>query len=238
MTQKLKGVKEETGLSADRITEFLRDNPDFFAKHPEALKGVHAPSRGLGDGVADLQQTMIDRLRGEIDQLNTQTRDLVTMSRANLQTQGRIHECVLALLAAKSFEQLIQTVTTDFAVILDLDIVTLCVEAADPNSLSLRTRGLVIVPPGTINSVLGATDRRLVLRGDVSGHPELFGGGATLVRSDALVRLSISHSTPPALLAFGSRDPERFDAGQATELLDFLAGVLEHVVRIWLHLPD
>ena len=37
---------------------------------------------------------------------------------------------------------------------------------------------------------------------------------------------------------FGSRDPHRFDSGQATELIDFLASVLEHVIRIWLHLPD
>jgi uncharacterized protein YigA (DUF484 family) len=40
------------------------------------------------------------------------------------------------------------------------------------------------------------------------------------------------------LLAFGSRDPHRFDSGQATELIDFLGSVLEHVIRIWLHLPD
>lgn len=236
MTQKLKGVKPDSGLSADRVAEFLRDHPDFFVKHPEALNGVAAPSRSLGEGVADLQQAMIDRLRGDVDAVNADRNDLVSMSRANLQTQSRIHECVLTLLAAKSFEELIQTVTTDFAVILDLDIVTLCVEAADPDSLSLRTRGLVIVPPGTIDYVLDP-GQRLALRGDVSGHPELFGAGATLVRSDALVRLSISDSTPPALLAFGSRDPARFDAGQATELIDFLGGVLEHVVRIWLHLP-
>ena len=69
-------------------------------------------------------------------------------------------------------------------------------------------------------------------------HVELFAGGSTLVRSDALVRLSISPATPPVLLAFGSRDPHRFDTGQATELIDFLGSVLEHVIRIWLHLPD
>ncbi|MCG8546759.1 MAG: DUF484 family protein [Alphaproteobacteria bacterium] len=237
MTQKLKGVKDDNGLNPDRVIEFLRANPDFFAKHPEAFKAVQAPSRGLGEGVADLQQAMIERLRGDIDEVRSQSQELITTTRANLQTQGRIHECVLALLAANSFESLIQTVTTDFAVILDLDIVTLCVEVEESDMLGIRTRGLVVIEPGTIDAVLG-DDRRMVLRGGVTGHPELFGGGASLVQSEALVRLSISKSTPPALLAFGSRDPDRFDAGQATELIDFLAGVLEHVMRIWLHLPE
>ena len=237
MTQKLKGAKTATGLSASRVTEFLQDNPDFFAKHPEALNAFNAPARGLGEGVADLQQAMIDRLRGELDTLNEDRRDLVVTSRANLQTQGRIHECVLAMLSAKSFEELIQTVTTDFAVLLDLDIVTLCVEASDCGTPAIRTRGLLILPPGTVDEVLGP-DRRLALRSRISGDPELFAGGAALVQSDAIVRLTISGSTPPALLAFGSRDADRFDTGQATELIDFLASVLEHVVRIWLHLPE
>jgi len=238
MTQKLKGAKlPSDSLSSEQVVEFLRKNPNFFIEHPDALKAIPAPSRELGEGVVDLQQAMIDSLRGQVDTLNGDQHDLLSTTRANMQTQARIHECVLSLLAATSFEQLIQTVTTDFAVILDLDMVTLCIEAEDPTSLTIRTRGLMILTPGTIDAVLGP-DRKLNLRGDIVGDPELFAGGATLVRSDALVRLSISPSTPPVLLAFGSRDPLRFESGQATELIDFLGSVLEHVIRIWLHLPD
>lgn len=238
MTQKLRGAKPDPStLSADRVAGYLRENPDFFVKHPDALTAIQAPSRDLGKGVSDLQQAMIDRLRGEIDKLNGSQYELLSTTRANMQTQSRIHQCVLSLLRATSFEQLIQTVTTDFAVILDLDMVTLCIEAESKASLPLRTRGLMMVAPGTIDAILG-TDRRLILRGDIAGEPELFAGGATLVRSDALVRMSISPATPPVLLAFGSRDPRRFETGQATELIDFLASVLEHVIRIWLHLPD
>ena len=213
MTQKLKGVKDDIDLNPDRVIEFLRANPDFFAKHPEAAKAMQAPSRGLGDGVADLQQAMIERLRGDIDEARTQSQELISTTRANLQTQGRIHECVLALLAATSFESLIQTVTTDFAVILDLDIVTLCVEVAETGTIGIRTRGLVMIEPGTIDAVLGG-DRRMVLRGGVTGHPELFGGGASLVQSEALVRLSISQSTPPALCTKATRHEIVIDANR------------------------
>jgi uncharacterized protein YigA (DUF484 family) len=237
MTQRLKNSKRPAGATAAQVVEFLRDNPDFFIKHPESLESMQTPDRDLGDGVVDFQQAMIDRLRGEVGDLSGQQRDLVTTTRANLQSQGRVHECILALLVVKSFEELIQTVTTDIAVILDLDVVTLCIEATDLNDPSIHKKGLIVVPAGTMDAVMD-TDRRLALRGDIVGDPELFGPGAALVRSDALVRLTISSVTPPALLCFGSRDPDRFDSGQATELLDFLASVLEHVVRIWLYLPE
>ncbi|MGH6619207.1 MAG: DUF484 family protein, partial [Alphaproteobacteria bacterium] len=169
MTQKLRGAKSDPGaLSADRVIEFLRQNPDFFVKHPDTLKSIQAPARELGEGVSDLQQAMIDRLRGEIEKANGDQHDLLSATRANMQTQSRIHACVLGLLGATSFEQLIQTVTTDFAVILDLDIVTLCIEAESSSALPIRTRGLMMLAPGTIDVILGA-DRRLTLRGDIAG---------------------------------------------------------------------
>ena len=61
--------------------------------------------------------------------LRTEQDDLLANSRDNLSTQDRVHKAVLALLAAKSFEQFIEIVTTDLAVLLDVDVVTLCVES-------------------------------------------------------------------------------------------------------------
>ena len=64
----------------------------------------------------------------------------------------------------------------------------------------------------------------------------IFGPAAGLVRSDALIRLTVGRSAPPALLAFGTRHPGYFHAGQGTELLSFLARVIEHCLRLWLGL--
>lgn len=86
MTQKLRGAKADPrALSVDRVVEYLRDNPDFFAKNPDTLKAIQVPSRKLGEGVYDLQHAMIDRLRGEIDTLMGQQQDLLTTTRANMQ---------------------------------------------------------------------------------------------------------------------------------------------------------
>jgi uncharacterized protein YigA (DUF484 family) len=58
------------------------------------------------------------------------------------------------------------------------------------------------------------------------------------VQSQALLRVDISMDTPPAILAFGSRDPHMFTDGQGTELISFLAGVVERNFRHWLDLPQ
>ena len=227
-------------LTPARVIAYLKENSDFFVRHPEAMAAMAAmaaPGRELGEGVADLQQVMIERLKRDVAGSDSREQELVDTSRANLTTQSRIHECVLALLAANSFEQVIQTVTTDFAVILGVDVVALCIEVEENGATPINVHGLNIVPKGTVGHFTGAGDAP-VLRDQISGDPEVFGGAAPLVQSDAMARLDISSASPSAMVAFGSREADRYHPGQSTELLSFLAAVLEHVVRGWLNLPD
>lgn len=236
MSQTRKSEREKD-LTAEDVAAWLRDNPEFLTQRPELLEGLPAPARELGGGISDLQQALIEKLRRDLEMARRRQRELVATSRANLSSQTRIHECILAMLSAASFEQLIQTVTTDFAVLLDLDVVTLCVEA-DGSELEPppHMRGLHIVPAGTVQRLLG-DGRPVLLRSHAEGEPEIYGGGAPLVASDALARLSISPNTPPGLIAFGSRRPGKFEAGQAVELLAFLTRSLERAIRLWLKLP-
>lgn len=235
MTQIHKG-KSEADLSAEDVLDWLRQNPEFIATYPELLADVATPERDLGGGVADLQQAMIRRLRADLDLARQRQRELIAAGRANLTSQSRVHECLLAMLAARSFEELIQTVTTDFAVLLDLDVVTLCIEADHSGLPPPYTRGVQIVPAGTVSRLLGDT-RAVLLRSAVEGEPEIYGGGAPLVASDALARVTVSPSTPPGLIAFGSREPGKFQPGQAVELLSVLAQSLERTIALWLFRP-
>ncbi|MDW3204672.1 MAG: DUF484 family protein [Alphaproteobacteria bacterium] len=224
-----------TGVEAKDVVSFLRDNPGFLNEHPDLLSELDPPKRNGGKGVYDFQEAMIRRLRDRIEETTDVARELIDTSRENLNSQSRVHECVLRLLSANSFEQLINLVQTDVAVVLDMDVVTLAVESA--NAEDFPVRSVTLVPPGFVDRLIG-TDRDMLLRAHISGDPDLFGGAATLVQSDALVRLQISNSSPPALLAFGHRDPEKFHPGQATELIGFLSAVLAQLVRIWLDLPE
>lgn len=223
-------------VSADQVAAYLRRHPDFFSRNPELLDALALPSAERGKGVVDLQQFMVERLRRQNAELSGLRDDLVATGRSNLAIQSRVHEAILALLRAASFEEFVETITTDLAVILDLDVVTIGVERAESGAGWKPVAGVYCLKSGSIDKLLGRSGN-LLLREDIAGDPAIFDGAAGLVRSDALIRLAIGDKAPPALLALGSRQPGTFHAGQGTELLGFLSQVLEVSFRAWLHLP-
>jgi hypothetical protein len=223
-------------VSADQVAAYLRRHPDFLVRHPDLLDVLTPPTRDRGKGVVDLQQFMVERLRRENAELSELRNDLVATGRSNLAIQSRVHEAILALLRAGSFEEFVETITTDLAVILDLDVVTIGVERAAEGAGWKPVAGVYFLKAGSIDSLLGRS-ANLLLREDIAGDPAIFDGAAGLVRSDALIRLAIGDKAPPALLALGSRQAGTFHAGQGTELLSFLSQVLEVSFRAWLHLP-
>ncbi len=223
-------------LNAEDVVAYLREHPDFLTRHADVVQHLTPPLvRRGGSNIADLQYYMIERLQAEMGRLRGEQQDLLRGSRANLNNQNRIHAAALFLLDAQSFEQLIQTITTDLAVLLDLDVACLIVESGARDLPRNETAGVRVVKAGSIEGWLGR--REIVLAGNLYGDPTIFGGVAGLVRSEALIRLHISNECPPGMLAFGSRDSEMFHQGQGTELLSFLARVVERCIRCWLDLP-
>lgn len=237
--------KPERLVAAD-VAAYLRRHPDFLARRPELLSLMKAPAREMGDGVVDLQQFMLDRLRTDNARLKLVQRKLISTSRSNLANQSRVHAAVLAMLGATTFENLIAVVTDELTMLLDIDAVGLCVEAthgaADrmPGTIAggALPGGIQVLEAGSVDDLLGPT-HDVLLRPDVIGDPVIFGPAAAgLVRSDALVRLRVSAAAPVGLLALGARKPNAFNPGQGTELLQFMAQVIEHLIRAWLDLPD
>jgi uncharacterized protein len=223
-------------FGAAEVAAYLRQHPNFLNEHDELLEVLTPPAMRRGERVVDMQQFMLERQRAEITRLKSQQRSLIATTRANLASQNRIHGAVLTLMAAQSFEQLIQTVTTDLAVLLDADVVTIGVERIGPARPRLSHHGVQILDAGTVEALLGP-DRDAALFAEIAGDPKLFGSGAGLVRSAALLRLSVSAAAPPGLLCIGTRRAGKFHAGQATELLSFLARALGSTIAAWLDLP-
>ena len=223
-------------VSGRDVLAYLRRHPDFLTRHPEALSLLRGPVRELGEGVRDFQHFQIERLRRELARVTLEHRTLLAASRGNLASQGRTHKAALAILSASSFEQLLQVVTTDLAVLLDVDVVTIGVEnaAAPPGRLGLH--GIHLLGSGSIDALLGV-ERIVLLHADTHGDPALFGGAAGLVRSQALLRLGFGRGAPAGLLCIGTRQPGRFHPGLGTELLTFLARVIGITISQWLNPP-
>jgi uncharacterized protein YigA (DUF484 family) len=226
-------ARPNEALDAAQITEYLRRHPDFLQKNPDAVALLMPPGRDVGEGIVDLQKVMLERLRAEMGRLRTTQRKLIATNRVNLQTQGRVHSAVLAIIEAPSLEHLVHTVTSDLALILDLDVVALAVEAADPKVTAGHVAGIARLAQGAIDRLIGE-GRGTRLRPEGDGEVEIFGAAAGLVRSDALVRLKVSPEAPVGLIGFGSRRESTFHPSQGTELLTFLARALEVSIRSWL----
>jgi hypothetical protein len=223
-------------LGSAEVAGYLRHHPDFLIDNADLLEVLTPPALRRGERVVDMQYFMLERQRSEIQRLKAQQRALIATTRANLASQGRIHTAVLSLLSAQSFEQLIQIVTTDLAVLLDADVVTIGVERIGNVRPRLNHQGVQILDAGTVDRLLGP-ERDVALFADIAGDPKLFGSGAGLVRSAALLRLCVSAAAPPGLLCIGTRRPAKFQVGQGTELLGFLARALGVTIAAWLDLP-
>jgi uncharacterized protein YigA (DUF484 family) len=218
------------------IIAYLRRHPDFLDHHPEALRLLRAPTREIGEDVVDFQHFQIERLRRELARVNLEHRTLIAASRGNLASQSRVHKALIAILGAPSFEQLLQTVTTDLAVLLDVDIVTVGVESTAAPVGRLSLHGIRLLKAGAVDALLGP-ERGALLRVDGTGEVALFGAAAGLVRSQALLRLTFGRGAPAGLLCIGTRLPGRFHPGLGTEGLSFLARALGITITQWLNPP-
>lgn len=227
-------------LTADDVVAFLQDHPDFLARRPELLHQLLPPAGPeRGAGVIDIRERMLERLRGEVGRLFDQQQLLVDTTRANMMNLRRVHAAVLHLLSCRGLEAMVQAVTGDLAVLLDLDGASLVVEQPPGPVASIGPVGLGMAPHGTIDRILGRAD--VALQSDILGSIEVWGHQAGLIRSQALVRLRLpvegaaeGAEGTPTLLAFGSADPDLFQPGQATDLLLFLSGVVERVIAAYL----
>lgn len=224
-------------LDEAEVIAWLHQHPDLLTRHPELCDILMPPERqGAGDNVVDLQRFMVQRLQGALARASNVGNELLDASRQNLSATQRVHAAVLMLLEAGSFEHMIHMATQDWTDLLEVDVISLCVEGDPERMADIATGGVFVLPTGAIDTLLGALPA--LARDHTEAAEWLYGPAAGLVRSDALARLDFGPTAPHAMLALGSREADKFQPSQGTELLQFLAGVLGRSVRAWLDLPQ
>lgn len=228
-------MTDTPNFDADDVIAFLKDNPKFLQNHPEACDYLMPPKDASEKNVADFQTFMIQRLKDDKKQVQDITAEIVENARSNMNNQQRIHAGVLRILEARNFDEFIQIMTMDLSTMLDTDIAVFVVESNGTDIPHIQTSGIRVLPEGTIDKWMDG--QSTLLQSNIAGIEAIYGGGANLVQSQALLRIDISMNTPPAILAFGSRDPNMFEDGQGVDQVSFLARVIERAFRLWLNLP-
>jgi uncharacterized protein YigA (DUF484 family) len=225
----------ETETTAEDVLAYLKANPKFLQLHPAAVDYLNPPKQQGDKKVKDFMSFMVERLKQDKEKVVSTARTLVENARSNMNNQQRIQNVILRLLEARTFEEFIEVITMDMSAMLDTDISVLVVESDGQMIPHVHTTGIRLVPPGTVDKWMGG--KTALLQSNISGLEAVYGGAYTLVQSQAMLRVDISMNTPPAILAFGSRDPMMFEDGQGTEQISFLARVVERQFRAWLNLP-
>ena len=223
-------------LDAEAVAAYLRDNPNFFAEHLDLLADMPPSPIIRPDGVIDLRAATVERLKEDSTRLTDQFESVLETGRTNQTLLNRTHASVLHILEARDFESFIQAVTNDLAVVVDVDSAVLIVESDGSDSPTFLRAGLRIVDAGFIAPIISPHAVRL--EGAIIGDERIFGPAAGLVRSQALIGLSIDDGCPPCMMALGSRDPDMFRSGLRTDLLQFLARVVEIGFRRHLSWPE
>ncbi len=215
------------------VVTFLCRHPEFLNHHPELFSALVPPALDRGEGVLDMQAFMLRRLQSELRGMKMREAALLAAAETNAAVQARVLKAAQALLGARSFENLIRVINEDLPGMLSVETISLCVETEQPLPGKGRDIGVIVMKAGTIGSLFSG-DETVALHAEMGGERAIFGAAAGAVRSVALLRLRFGPGLPTGLLALGAGEADGFDGRQGTDLLAFVARVIEFCVRRWL----
>jgi uncharacterized protein YigA (DUF484 family) len=140
-------------ITADDVVAYLKAHPDFFEKNQELA--AELTPRVQGPGVIDMQQAILKRLRTEIDKLKNERTEIIANSKQNQIVQNRIQAAVISIIQATTFEKMIHVVTHELPELLDVDFITMAIEANADAPKRVPVRGVYVLAPGAIDAALG-----------------------------------------------------------------------------------
>lgn len=190
-------------MNPEDVAMFLRTHPQFFDQHPELLEKIQVP-HPYGGRAIPLAERQALALREKLKLLEGKLSELVHFGEENDAISERVHRLAVALVGARDFPALTQSLyfhlREDFAV---------------PH-VALRVWGKSVPVDFQEAEAVGDAQRR---HADAMGAPQCgasagnpflpwFREASEHVRSIALVPLG--ETAVFGLLALGSEDPKRF----------------------------
>lgn len=221
--------------------EAVLDDPDVARALLQA-QGQRAPEGARN--IVDLRGALVDRLESRLGRLEETHRSVVSAAYDNQAVTESIHRAALAVLEPEDLDHLCEALARHVPAILGVEILRIAVEGDEGPDQPAPPAPFVRLLHGGVASYLSrhlgagadedGPERPVVLRAAGAEAAEVFGAEGERIGSEALVRLEFGAGRPPGLLAFGSRDPDRFGPDQAGDLLEFFGGVVAHAVKRWL----
>jgi uncharacterized protein YigA (DUF484 family) len=217
------GGIDEAPLEAAAVRRFLSDNPEFLREDMGLLEEL-----GLkvdAGNVVDFGPAAIARVHAAHQREALQRQQLEEIARANFSAQAQTHGAVIDLLDARNHSDLAARLDHLARRRFDLAAAAVAIEGEHAPA------GWRLLVEGQVDLILG--DHGLVRMGVLPTALGLFGELRGEIRSMALVRMAVWEPARQGLLAFGSAEPEGFTPDMGSELVAFLARVVERTAERW-----
>ncbi|MCA8868557.1 MAG: DUF484 family protein [Rhodobacteraceae bacterium] len=235
--------KQTTAL--DQLRDQLLAEPEMILQDHDLMKALAAANeRQMGANVVDLRGLAMERLEQRFGHLESTHRQVIAAAYENISGTRLVQRAVVALLEPKDFSAFLNCLGTEIAEILKVDMIRLCLEtpvagnAAQTQMIEEYGNVIGFYAPGSIAEYLtdgrNITARPVTLRQIARASSTLYGEKAPWIRSEALLKLDLGGKNLPGMLALGAEDPHLFHPNQGTDLLTFLSGVFERILRRWL----
>ncbi len=221
------------------VAEYLMAHPNFFAEHPELLSSISIPHpSGSATSLVERQLAVLREQNGDLDR---RLHELVAVARENDQLSERMHELAIALIGARTLQQVLSVVRRSMVEEFAADRAVIRV--------GHRLAGGAEDPLGDPDIFVGAEDPGLKLFEDLfkNGRPEcgriqsskvhyLFGEASQQVGSTALIPLTGEGWR--GLLAVGAAEPDRFQPGMGTLFLGRMGKLVSGALQTHLSMTD
>lgn len=178
--------------------------------------------------VIQFEERAVAQLRERLGAAQEANQDLIAFARGHSGAVSSIHEAVMAIIEADSFEALLHVVTQEWPLILGIDAVALALIVGN-QGFRVDGNGVQLVQPQLLERAIEQVDG-VELRTVSRGHP-LFGPACDLIRAEALIRIDCDPPLPCGVIALGQRTEQSLDARHGSELLMFLGRTLAAMIR-------
>ncbi len=210
------------------MAAYLRENPDFFGRHPKLLEDLVIP-HSCG-GAVSLVEYQVSVLRDQVHEMRRRMQLLANNARDNEALSQRLHQLTLALVECTCLDEVLtnlyQTMCDDFKA--DFAAIRLF---ADPASDGDQGLGEFVAKDSDARQLFSQV---LASSKPICGHLKdkqlefLFPEHGDTIASGALMPLG--QNARFGVLAIGSRDPQRFHPGMGTIFLRQLGDIVSRIL--------
>ncbi len=192
--------------TVEQVERYLQSNPEFFHDHLSLLEELSIPHPS-GEAVS-LISKQLELFRNKHRELENQLEALIEIARENDTSLNRMHELTLAMLEARTLDDILDNLNQVLSECFLTDFVSLKIIKDNPDSAINH----VFVAPD--DPVLLHFSRELAGNTPHCGHlslPQaqfLFPGSVGEVKSCAIIPMAFTQIE--GILAIGSRDENRF----------------------------